>query len=278
MWANRLWVGRWYPRSTQAGAELPLYARLCNAVEGNTTFYAEPSSETVQRWLGQAPDDFRFTFKLPREVTHDRRLNDVARPVRSFLNAIEPLGSRIGPVQVQLPPAFAPDGLSVLLAFLRRLPLDWPWTVELRHPGFFNGSDEHRALDELLLERGIGRVVLDTRPLYAVPAVSQAAIDEKGKKPNLPIRLEAVGRQPIVRVIGEDSPAGTLNGLLAWVPQVTRWINEGREPYVFVHQPENLDSPDLARRLHEAVRNELPAITPLPDPVDVAEPEQTSMF
>ena len=278
MWAHRPWVGRWYPRATRPGTELPLYAKLCNAVEGNTTFYAEPSTDTVARWTEHTPPDFRFMFKLPREVTHERRLNDVAQPVRSFLNAIEPLGDRIGPVQAQLPPAFGPEALPLLLSFVRRLPLDWQWALELRHPGWFDGAPAHQALDELLIERGISRIVLDTRPLYAVPARSEAAVDEKRNKPDLPITLDAVGPRPIVRVIGEDDPEGTLRGLLAWVPQMAVWIIEGRQPYLFVHQPENIDSPNLARAVHAALRERLPSVAALPEPVTVEEPEQTSMF
>jgi len=278
MWAHRPWVGQWYPQKTRPGDELPLYAKLCNAVEGNTTFYAEPSAENVKRWHDQTPVDFRFMFKLPREVTHDRRLNDVAQPVRSFLNAVEPLGQRIGPVQVQLPPAFGPEGLPLLLSFVRRLPTEWQWAVELRHPGWFDDGDAHRQLDELLIERQISRVVLDTRPLYAVDATSSAALDEKKNKPNLPITLEAVGPRPIIRVIGEDSPKGTLKGLLTWIPQLIEWLDDDREPYVFVHQPENLESPGLARALHTALSLRYPKVAALPEAPVVEEPEQTAMF
>ncbi len=278
MWAHRAWVGQWYPRKTRPGDELPLYTKLCNAVEGNTTFYAEPSTETVKRWLEQTPTDFRFMFKVPREVTHDRRLNDVAQPVRSFLNAVAPLGNRLGPVQVQLPPAFGPDALPLLLNFVRRLPKDWSWAVEVRHPGWFDGSPAQQELDELLIEREISRVVLDTRPLYAVPATSSAAADEKNNKPELPITLDAIGPRPIIRVIGEDTPQGTMKGLLKWLPRLMTWLNEGREPYVFVHQPENLDSPGLARALHAAVLMQMGDLEPLPEAPDVQEPEQTSIF
>lgn len=278
MWAHRPWVGRWYPQRTRPGTELGLYSKLCNAVEGNTTFYAEPAGDTVSRWLEQTPSDFRFAFKLPREVTHARRLNDVAEPVRSFLNAVEPLGDRIGPVQAQLPPAFGPDGLELLMSFVRRLPQDWPWAVELRHPGWFDGGAAQCRLDDLLIERGITRVVLDTRPLYAVPAVSQAATDEKRNKPDLPITLDAVGPRPIVRVIGEDSPQGTSRGVHAWLPQISAWIDEGKEPYLFVHQPENLESPGIARAVHAALCSQRSDITALPDAPEVNEPEQTSMF
>lgn len=278
MWAHRPWVGRWYPASIAAGTELSLYSRLCNAVEGNTTFYAEPAAATIARWGEQTPPDFRFAFKLPRTVTHDRRLQDVAGPVRSFLNRIEPLGDRVGPVQVQLPPAFAPAGIEVLVAFLRRLPADWSWAIELRHAGWFDGSHAHRQLDDLLIERGITRVVLDTRSLYAAPAMSQAAVEERGNKPRLPIVLDAVGAHPIVRVIGQDAATGTLDGLRAWIPQIVDWIAAGKEPYLFVHQPENVDSPGLARQIYEEISTLVPELSPLPEPEPVDGGAQQSLF
>lgn len=278
MWAHKPWIGRWYPASTKSGAELGLYARLCNAVEGNTTFYAEPSAATIERWREQTPEDFRFVFKLPRVVTHDRRLQDVRGPVRSFLDRITPLGDRLGPVQAQLPPAFGPDGFDVLAAFVRRLPTDFDWAVELRHPGWFDGGTAQQRLDEMLIDRDISRVVLDTRPLYAAPARSTAAIEERGNKPRLPITLDAVGSRPVIRVIGEDDPEGTLRGLEAWETTLLAWLDEGREPYLFVHQPENVDSPGLARRIHERMRRARPTIAALADPVPVDEGAQGSLF
>ena len=273
MWAHRPWVGRFYPVGTPSGSELGLYARWCNAVEGNTTFYAEPPPSTIARWLEQTPDSFRFAFKLPRTVTHDKRLRDVATEVRSFLNAIESLGDRVGPLQVQLPPSFGPTDVGDLCAFLRRLPAERSWALELRHPDYFAATPARQCVDELCAERNIGRVVLDTRPLYGVDATSDAALDEQRNKPSLPVLLETVGTHPIVRLIGEDRPEGTLDGLLAWVPQIVRWLDERRTPYVFVHQPENLDSPGLARAFHEAVAAECPDLAPLPDP-----PGQSSLF
>lgn len=266
MWAHRPWVGRFYPAGTRPGTELALYATWCNAVEGNTTFYAQPSAATVARWCEQAPAGFRFAFKLPRTITHDKRLRDVAVEVRGFLDSVAPLGARVGPIQVQLPGSFGPDSLDALRAFLRRLPAEHRWAVEVRHPAWFEPSPATAALDELCVSRGIGRVVLDTRPLYAAEAASEAAAEERRTKPRLPIRLDAVGPHPIVRVIGQDSPDGTLDGVRAWIPQVADWLGEGREPFVFVHQPENLDSPALARAFHAEVAALVPDLAPLPPP------------
>ena len=88
MWANRDWVGRWLPHDTPVGRELEAYSRVCNSVEGNTTFYATPETATVARWRDATEPGFRFVFKLPREITHDRRLRDVAEPLTTFLDAL----------------------------------------------------------------------------------------------------------------------------------------------------------------------------------------------
>lgn len=273
MWAHRPWVGRFYPAGLKAGTELAWYATWCNAVEGNTTFYASPSAATVARWAEQAPAGFRFAFKLPRTITHDKRLRDVGPEVRGLLDALEPLADRCGPVQVQLPGSFGPESLDALTAFLRRLPPSWRWALELRHPAFFRPSPATAAVDELCRARGIGRVVLDTRPLYASTGTSDAAQEERRTKPRLPIVLDAVGPSPIVRVIGEDSPEGTLAGVAAWTDQVVAWLREGREPHVFVHQPENLDSPALARAFHARVAASVDDLDPLPEPAG-----QSTMF
>ena len=270
MWAHPPWIGR-YLSPARRGAELAEYARWCNAVEGNATFYAVPAASTIARWAELAPGDFRFMFKVPRTVTHDHRLRHGAHAaLAEFLRTIDPLGERIGPVQLQLPPSFGPDGLATLRAFVTALPTSHRWVVELRHPAFFDGGPAHRAADALLTEVDVGRVVLDTRPLYAAPASGEAAIDERRTKPKLPIVTGVMGPKPVVRVIGADDVGTTTNGLGAWVDQVVAWLDEGREPYVFAHQPENRDSPALARAFHAIVAARVPELIALPEPPPIA--------
>lgn len=265
MWAHPPWRGRFLRRT---GDELADYATWCNAVEGNTTFYAVPSATTVARWCEQAPPGFRFAFKAPRTVTHDRRLRPEAhRDLAEFLRAIEPLGDRIGPVQLQMPPSFGPDGLAALRDFVTRLPTTHRWAVELRHPGFFDGGTAHRRLDATLTAVGVGRVVLDTRPLDDGAHGSPAAIEERRTKPRLPIVTDVMGEAPIVRLIGNDDPAATLAGFEPWLDRISMWLSDEREPYLFVHQPENRESPAIARRLHAVLSDRNPGIAPLPDPV-----------
>lgn len=247
------------------------YARWCNAVEGNTTFYAVPVERTIARWVEQAPVDFRFAFKVPRSITHELRLRgeQAIRALGEFLDAIEPLGERVGPVQLQLPPSFGPASAPTLRSFVARLPVGYRWMVELRHPGFFDGGPAHQAIDSLLHDAGVGRVVLDTRPLYAASPQTDAAVEERRTKPKLPVLTDVVGATPIVRVIGADDADTTADGLLTWSTQVADWIADGREPYLFVHQPENLESPRLARMFHADVAAAVGDLAPLPTPLPV---------
>jgi uncharacterized protein YecE (DUF72 family) len=92
-------------------------------VEGNTTFYATPALDTVRSWAAQTSDDFRFVLKLPKPITHERRLAEVGDPFRAFVAAIEPLGGRAHALWFLVPPSFRPADLSALTVFVRGLPL-----------------------------------------------------------------------------------------------------------------------------------------------------------
>ena len=224
----------------------------------------------MHRWDEQAPLDFRFAFKVPRTVTHDQRLHHHAhRDVAAFLRAIEPLGERIGPVQLQLPPSFGPESLDQLRSFVTGLPTSHRWVVEMRHPAFFDHGEVHRRADEALAAAEVGRVVLDTRALYATPATTTAAVEERRTKPRLPITSDVMGAEPIVRVIAGDDVDTAIDGLMAWTDQVVDWLADGKRPYVFAHQPENGDSPSLARRFHAAVAERFTTLVALPQVVAI---------
>jgi uncharacterized protein YecE (DUF72 family) len=173
-----------------------------------------------------------------------------------------------------LPPSFGPEALGTLARFVSGLSAEHRWTVELRHRAFFDGGAPHRAADRVFGEANVGRVVLDTRALYAEPPRTEAAVEERRAKPRLPVVVDSVGSTPIVRVIGSDDPDRTFDGLAAWIPQVVTWLHAGVEPFVFVHQPENLESPALARRLHAAVADAVADLAPLSTPIPVAGADQ----
>lgn len=269
MWANRDWIGRTLPRSLPTGDELGAYARLCTAVEGNTTFYAVPPAASVERWSEQAPAEFRFVCKLPRTITHERRLRDVAHLVDEFCRRMEPLGDRLGPTSVQLPPSLGPDDLPVLEEFLRSLPSAFRWGVEPRHHGFAATGSGEAAFDALLRDLGIDRIIIDTRAVFAGPRETPAEIEAFERKPRLKVRPVATAAQPVVRFIGQTDPEANPEFWAPWIDHVVRWLDDGLEPIVFLHTPDNLDAPLLARRFHDDVRARVPDLAPLPEPLPI---------
>ena len=266
MWADRRWVGRYFPTDTVAGRELVPYATWCTAVEGNTTFYGLPSADTVDRWAADAPDDFRFVFKLPRTITHDRRLRHVATELDEFLTTIAPLGHRADPISIQLPASFGPADLPVLDGFLAELPTDRTWGVEVRHPDFAAEGGEERRFTDLLAVHGAERIIIDTRALFAGPCETPEEVEAFERKPRLAVRPIAIGQTPMVRFIGQTEPEANPGWWAKWVPKVVQWLEEGREPIVFIHTPDNEVAPALARRFHAEVAAVAGDVAPLPEP------------
>jgi uncharacterized protein YecE (DUF72 family) len=253
MWANRAWVGPYFPSNTRPGDELAQYVQWCTAVEGNTTFYALPTADTVRSWADIAPANFRFMFKVPRTITHERRLRGVDADLTAFLRLVEPLGERRGPVSIQLPPTFGPGDMGVLAAFLRRAPGDVRWAVEVRHPEFFDGGRAHESLDRLLTDVGAERIIFDSRTLFAKPPTDEAERESWNQKPRLPVIVRALTDTPVIRFVGRDSDADTIAGWQSWLLILASWISEGRRPTVFIHTPDNEHALVLARQLHAEV-------------------------
>ncbi|RLK25905.1 uncharacterized protein YecE (DUF72 family) [Micromonospora sp. M71_S20] len=266
MWTHRSWQGRYLAHPLPAHERLRAYAGWCTAVEGNTTFYATPSRETVASWAGQTDPDFRFVPKLPKVVTHERRLAGADEELRAFLDAVEPLGPRAHALWIQLPGSFGPADVPALARFLRGLPAAHRYAVEVRHPAFFDDPRAARTLEEALATVGAEWVPFDTTAFFRTPPTSDAEREAWTRKPRTPLRTRALTDRPIVRYLGRDDPARTVEGWQPWLDVVTGWLREGRSPTVFVHTPDNADAPELARRFHGEVRARLPEVEPLPEP------------
>jgi uncharacterized protein YecE (DUF72 family) len=272
MWTHAAWPGRYLPVSRAPRDRLRAYATWCNAVEGNTTFYATPALDTVKSWADQTPADFRLLLKLPKLITHERRLADVDDPLRAFLAAVEPLGRRAHALWIQLPPSFGPADLGALTGFLRRLPREHRYCVEVRHRGFFEDPRPQQQLENALGEAGAEWVTFDTTVLFQSPPTSDAEREAWRNKPRLPRRSRALTAYPVVRYLGRDDPARTVAGWQPWLDTVAGWLREGRSPTVFIHTPDNVDALELARRFHDDVRARVPEVEALPEPIPSGPP------
>ncbi|WP_280487651.1 DUF72 domain-containing protein [Nocardia farcinica] len=264
MWTHPAWQDRQVPSAQR----LRWYAERCDAVEGNTTFYASPSPGTVRSWAQQTGPDFRFVAKLPRTITHERRLTGADAELRAFLDVLAPLGPRLHTVWIQLPASFGPTDLGALAAFLRTLPAGPCRAVEVRHRAFFDDERAAAALERVLGRAGAEWTIFDTTVLFGAPPRGPAEEEAWAKKPRVPRHTRALTAHPMVRYHGRDDPAETVAGWQPWLPVVAGWLREGRSPTVFVHTPDNAGALDLARRFHTEVRALVPELDPLPEPVD----------
>lgn len=289
VWNRPDWTGELYPPSTPPGERLAAYARIFNAVEGNTTFYATPPATTVARWAAQTGPGFRFCFKLPRAITHDRMLVNAGRDHEAFMSVLAPLGSRLGPMLVQLPARFGPARLPVLEDFLLARPPGPPYAVEVRHPGFFEGAAAVE-LDAMLGELGVDRVILDARGVHepfdlqgdanegASHGHDPALVEAHARKPRLPAPAVATAQRPVLRYVANPALAANEGRLHAWADVVVRWLEEGREPYLFMHVPNDFHAPQLARRFFERLAARVD-IGHLPSwPGEHRQPSQVGLF
>src|SRR3954447_9737429 len=155
------------------GSHLERYARRFDGVEINSSFYRPHRPATYERWAACVPTHFRFAIKVPQAITHERRLVDAQDPLGRFLEEVEALGAKLGPLLVQLPPklSFEPAVAGAFLSSLRAR-FDGPAGLEPRHPSWFEAEP-----DALLREHRIARVAAD-------PARAPGA-DEPGGWPDL---------------------------------------------------------------------------------------------
>ena len=269
MWNLKPWLGRFVPHSLPPHERLRSYARWCNAVEGNTTFYAVPKKAAVESWARQTDPDFRFVVKLPKSITHERRLTDVDVELSTFLGAIEPLGPRVHALWIQLPGSFTPADLPSLASFLGRLPRSHRYAVEVRHRAFF---EDPAALERTLAPADAEWIPFDTTVFYHAPPTSEAERAAWTAKPRMPRRSHALTDRPIVRYLGRDDVSTTVEGWKPWLDTVVTWLREGRSPTIFIHTPDDADAPMLARRFHEEVRARVPGLEPLAETTPVEPP------
>ena len=96
-------------RFPSEGSQLQRYAARLNAAEINTSFYRSHAPEIYARWAAAVPAGFRFAVKMPKTISHERRLARCREPLDRFLSDVRALGATLGPLLLQLPPSFAFD-------------------------------------------------------------------------------------------------------------------------------------------------------------------------
>jgi uncharacterized protein YecE (DUF72 family) len=138
-WAYPSWKPDFYPAKLAQTKFLSHYATQLNTVEVNFSFRQLLKETTVQKWLDQTPEHFRFGVKAHQVITHIKRLKGAEEFVKRFLTTLEPLerAGKLGPILVQLPPNLKADS-ALLKDFLVTLPRSARFAFEFRHNSWFN--------------------------------------------------------------------------------------------------------------------------------------------
>jgi len=266
VWACPGWAGNLFAPGAKRHEYLHQYSTAFNTVEGNSTFYGLPTLDTVRRWCDESLPGFRFALKFPRVISHERQLVGAAADTKAFLSVLEVLlaADRLGPSFLQLSPNFAGPLLPALAAYLRELPEEFPFAVEVRHSDFFDGGRYEHALDELLLRLQVDRALFDSRALFSAPPGDEHEEQAQARKPKSPLRTTVTGQHPLLRFVGRNDIEQSRPWLNEWVPIVADWISRGMSPYVFTHTPDDTFAPDLARAFHLELAIHIVDLPPLP--------------
>ena len=159
------WKGSFYPSDLSANRMLRYYGKRFNAVEINNTFYRMPSVSVLETWAEDAPADFKFVLKAPRQITHIHRLKGVAGSVSNLIEVAGVLKERQGPILFQLPPNLKKD-VSRLRDFLSLLPLQRRVAFEFRHQSWFD-----EEVFGLLRDHGAALCIAEAENDLVVPFV-----------------------------------------------------------------------------------------------------------
>ncbi len=137
-YAFKEWKGPFYPDDLADSDMLGYYASRFPTVEINNTFYRLPRESVLAGWASQVPDGFTFAIKASQRITHHARLKpESAELVDYLIRATALLGSKLGPILFQLPPNLKKD-IGRLQTFLALLPSGRRFTIEFRHPSWFD--------------------------------------------------------------------------------------------------------------------------------------------
>ncbi|MCX7832124.1 MAG: DUF72 domain-containing protein [Actinobacteria bacterium] len=137
------WKGRFYPEGTPSSEFLKYYAKNFNAVELNITFYRIPRTDTFKNWYEVTPENFRYSLKAPRVITHFDRLKNLEDNAKGFFERIKLLKEKAGCVLWQFPPSFAPETefLDSFFSEIKKLEGDIRHAVEFRNKYAFNDEN-----------------------------------------------------------------------------------------------------------------------------------------
>jgi uncharacterized protein YecE (DUF72 family) len=231
-WGRKDWIGKIYPKGTKEIDFLNHYARHFNCIELNATFYRMPTRAQTATWKSKVTPGFKFCPKFVNTITHIRRLKNTTADVDRFMDAMSGFEDALGPVFLMPHPSFGPKNIEVLRNFIQELPKDISLFTELRQEDWYSDQNANREVFSMLEENHSGSIITDT----------------SGRRDMVHMHLTTP--EVFIRFVGNGLHPSDYTRIDAWVQRIKKWKNEGiHTVYFFMHQHEELHSPELSRYL-----------------------------
>jgi uncharacterized protein YecE (DUF72 family) len=255
-WGRADWVGKIYPEKTKPANFLDEYARQFKCIELNSLYYGLPPLAQVEAWKKKVGEDFIFCPKFTEEITHIKRLKNAEKDVDAFLQTIRAFGKHLGPVFLMPHPQMGPQESATILQFIKSLPEAIEVFTELRHPDWYNSP----AFDKMftaLEESGAGSIITDSA----------------GRRDTVHMRLTRP--DAFIRFVGNSLHPSDYARIDEWVERIRTWLDSGLQRcFFFMHQHEEIHSPELAKYLIEQLNKKCALDIPVPQFV----PQQATLF
>ncbi len=234
------WVGTVYPPKTKSKDYLKHYSKQFNTIEFNTTHYRIPKPETIEKWKGNAAKGFLFCPKILQTISHSGDLGMSKESLNWFCDSIYRLDEKLGCCFMQMPPYWKPDKLSILEKFLSQFPEELKLAIEIRHEDWFTSPEAFIQLSALLKAYDISTVITDVA----------------GRRDALHQLLTT--DTAMIRFVGNGLHETDYHRIDDWVARLKDWSAQGlKRVYFFMHQPDNLKSPELVVYLIQQLNKQL---------------------
>lgn len=258
-WLYQDWVETFYPPATTSRDMLPEYGRVFRTVEIDSTYYGTPPERNVLGWRQRSPEGFRFSLKVPAEITHERRLRDAEAAFALFVERARLLGPKLGVLLVQCPPDFHPtrDDRAALFKFMEtQLPVDVRVALELRDARWYDD-----ALFDLARRRGFALAA--TEGSYSDLVLARRIVAETARQPSADFAyLRWLGDRTLThyRAVQIDRSAS----LDAWAGFMRTLAGAVRDIYGYVNNHYQGHSPATVRGLLARLGEPAPPDTTAP--------------
>ena len=234
---NKTDLKGFYPKGTKD--ELAYYATQFNCIELNAAFYNIFPAETIEGWYNKTPENFKFFPKVHQGISHWKRLKDVKEPINVYLDSVSHFQEKLGMLFLQMPDNFGPKNWDALKNFLLEWPSGFPLALELRHPGWYDGTWNTEELCEVMEKNHISHILTDSA----------------GRRDLLHMRLTTP--TAFIRYNGANADSDYTR-LDDWMERIRVWVEDGiQNIYFFVHQNHEEASPILSAYLIKKINEEL---------------------